>query len=161
MVLKPLPGLPVIRDLIVDMTLFFKQYHSIKPYLINVPAPRKERLQFSSGLYECILCELLDPPARASGGTPTSSSAGLLGPTASSPTAAMTPPPSAWTASGTPTACSAATPSELRGRLPQRASTPQGHPGRSKELMIRRAIWSALLIAFVSLIPFIPGFWVR
>ncbi|MDD2844198.1 MAG: 2Fe-2S iron-sulfur cluster-binding protein, partial [Rhodoferax sp.] len=34
-VLKPLPGLPVVRDLIVDMTLFFKQYHSIKPYLIN------------------------------------------------------------------------------------------------------------------------------
>ncbi|MDE2121766.1 MAG: succinate dehydrogenase iron-sulfur subunit, partial [Betaproteobacteria bacterium] len=34
-VLKPLPGLPVIRDLIVDMTQFFKQYHSVKPYLIN------------------------------------------------------------------------------------------------------------------------------
>ena len=45
-VLKPLPGLPVVRDLIVDMTQFFKQYHSIKPYLINdeVP-PEKERLQ--------------------------------------------------------------------------------------------------------------------
>ena len=28
-VLKPLPGLPVVRDLIVDMTQFFKQYHSI------------------------------------------------------------------------------------------------------------------------------------
>ena len=35
LVLKPLPGLPVIRDLIVDMTQFFKQYHSIKPYLQN------------------------------------------------------------------------------------------------------------------------------
>src|SRR5690606_19035787 len=34
-VLRPLPGLPVIRDLIVDMTQFFKQYHSIKPYLVN------------------------------------------------------------------------------------------------------------------------------
>ena len=45
-VLKPLPGLPVIRDLIVDMTQFFKQYNSIKPYLVNdeVP-PEKERLQ--------------------------------------------------------------------------------------------------------------------
>ena len=44
--LKPLPGLPVIRDLIVDMTDFFKQYHSIKPYLVNdnIP-PEKERLQ--------------------------------------------------------------------------------------------------------------------
>jgi succinate dehydrogenase / fumarate reductase, iron-sulfur subunit len=43
---RPLPGLPVIRDLIVDMTQFFKQYHSIKPYVINdSPAPDRERLQ--------------------------------------------------------------------------------------------------------------------
>jgi succinate dehydrogenase / fumarate reductase, iron-sulfur subunit len=49
-VLKPLPGLPVIRDLIVDMTQFFKQYHSIKPYLINdTPPPEKERLQSPRG----------------------------------------------------------------------------------------------------------------
>ena len=62
--LRPLPGLPVIRDLIVDMTQFFKQYHSIKPYLINNdPPPRDtERLQSPAereelnGLYECILC---------------------------------------------------------------------------------------------------------
>lgn len=62
-VLRPLPGLPVIRDLIVDMTQFFKQYHSITPYLQNSdPAPEKERLQSPEerkkldGLYECILC---------------------------------------------------------------------------------------------------------
>jgi len=62
-VLKPLPGLPVVRDLIVDMTLFFKQYHSIKPYLVNnTRPPEKERLQSPeereelNGLYECILC---------------------------------------------------------------------------------------------------------
>lgn len=62
-VLRPLPGLPVIRDLIVDMTQFFKQYNSVKPYLINhTPAPQKERLQSPedreelNGLYECILC---------------------------------------------------------------------------------------------------------
>jgi len=61
--LRPLPGLPVIRDLIVDMTQFFKQYHSIKPYLVNdEPAPERERLQSPEdraeldGLYECILC---------------------------------------------------------------------------------------------------------
>jgi succinate dehydrogenase / fumarate reductase iron-sulfur subunit len=62
-VLRPLPGLPVVRDLIVDMTDFFNQYHSIKPYLINgtVP-PERERLQSPrqreelDGLYECILC---------------------------------------------------------------------------------------------------------
>ena len=61
--LRPLPGLPVIRDLIVDMTQFFKQYHSVKPYLINNdPPPETERLQSPAqrasldGLYECILC---------------------------------------------------------------------------------------------------------
>ena len=41
-VLKPLPGLPVVRDLIVDMTLFFTPYHSIKPYLISRGARRVE-----------------------------------------------------------------------------------------------------------------------
>jgi len=62
-VIRPLPGLPVIRDLIVDMSQFFKQYHSVKPYLDNNdPAPEKERLQSPqdreelNGLYECILC---------------------------------------------------------------------------------------------------------
>jgi succinate dehydrogenase / fumarate reductase iron-sulfur subunit len=62
-VLKPLPGFPVIRDLIVDMTQFFKQYHSIKPWLINDEQPPEcERLQSPqerdelNGLYECILC---------------------------------------------------------------------------------------------------------
>ena len=61
--LRPLPGLPVIRDLVVDMTQFFKQYHSIKPYVVNdTPAPERERLQSPEdrkeidGLYECILC---------------------------------------------------------------------------------------------------------
>lgn len=62
-VLRPLPSFPVIRDLVVDMTQFFKQYHSIKPYLINhEAAPERERRQSPEdrgkldGLYECILC---------------------------------------------------------------------------------------------------------
>ena len=62
-VLKPLPGLPVVRDLIVDMTQFFTQYHSIRPFLVNDdPPPERERLQSPqarehlNGLYECILC---------------------------------------------------------------------------------------------------------
>ena len=42
-VLKPLPGLPVVRDLIVDMTQFFKQYDSIKPYLMNDTIPPEKR----------------------------------------------------------------------------------------------------------------------
>ena len=61
--IRPLPGLPVIRDLIVDMSQFFKQYHSIKPYVVNdTPPPEQERLQSPedreelNGLYECILC---------------------------------------------------------------------------------------------------------
>jgi len=60
---RPLPGLPVVRDLVVDMALFFAQYEKIKPYLINdQAAPEKERIQSPEqrseldGLYECILC---------------------------------------------------------------------------------------------------------
>jgi succinate dehydrogenase / fumarate reductase iron-sulfur subunit len=62
-VLRPLPGLPVIRDLVVDMEQFFAHYNSIKPYLINNDLPpTTERLQSPKdrakldGLYECILC---------------------------------------------------------------------------------------------------------
>ena len=62
-VIRPLSGFPVIRDLIVDMTQFYEQYERIKPYLQNdTPVPAKERLQSPEerakldGLYECILC---------------------------------------------------------------------------------------------------------
>ena len=62
-VLRPLPSFPVIRDLVVDMTQFYNQYYSIRPYLINFDIPpEKERLQLPherdllDGLYECILC---------------------------------------------------------------------------------------------------------
>lgn len=62
-VIRPLPGLPVVRDLVVDMTLFFAHYSAIKPYLIEAaPPPDRERLQTPAqrecldGLYECILC---------------------------------------------------------------------------------------------------------
>ncbi len=63
LVLRPLPGLPVIRDLVVDMSIFYKQFEKVKPFLINnTPAPATERLQSPEdrakldGLYECILC---------------------------------------------------------------------------------------------------------
>ena len=62
LVLRPLPGLPVMRDLVVDMTQFYKQYEKIQPYVINNdPPPAQERLQTPEeraeldGLYECIL----------------------------------------------------------------------------------------------------------
>lgn len=54
-VIRPLPGLPVVRDLVVDMTQFYNQYNKAKPYLQNnEPAPATERLQ--------------SPDARGSGG---------------------------------------------------------------------------------------------
>lgn len=63
LVLRPLPGMPVIRDLVIDMSMFYAQYEKIKPYLQNnTPAPAIERLQSPEerekldGLYECILC---------------------------------------------------------------------------------------------------------
>jgi len=62
-VIRPLPGFPVIRDLAVDMSQFYQQYERIEPYLQNdeIP-PAQERLQSPEeraqldGLYECILC---------------------------------------------------------------------------------------------------------
>ncbi len=63
LILRPLPGLPVIRDLVIDMAQFYAQYEKVQPYLINDnPAPAIERLQSPEerekldGLYECILC---------------------------------------------------------------------------------------------------------
>ncbi len=61
--INPLPGLPVIRDLIIDMDQFYKQYRAVKPYLtINDPLPEVELKQSPEerdrldGLYECVLC---------------------------------------------------------------------------------------------------------
>lgn len=61
--IRPLPGMPVIRDLIIDMEQFFHHYRSIKPYLtVHDPVPEVEYLQTPEqrekidGLYECILC---------------------------------------------------------------------------------------------------------
>jgi succinate dehydrogenase / fumarate reductase iron-sulfur subunit len=60
----PLPHMPVIKDLVADMTHFYEQYKSIKPWLqADEPDnPHKERIQTPQerekldGLYECILC---------------------------------------------------------------------------------------------------------
>jgi succinate dehydrogenase / fumarate reductase iron-sulfur subunit len=60
---RPVPGMPIIRDLVVDMTQFFHHYRAIKPYLIvKDPLPEVELEQSPEererldGLYECILC---------------------------------------------------------------------------------------------------------
>lgn len=63
LVIRPLPGLPVVRDLVVDMSQFYTQYEKVKPYLINDDLPPageylqspEERAKLD-GLYECILC---------------------------------------------------------------------------------------------------------
>lgn len=62
-VINPLPGLPVIRDLIIDMDQFYKQYRAVKPYLtVTDPIPEVELQQSPQqrdkldGLYECVLC---------------------------------------------------------------------------------------------------------
>lgn len=61
--LRPLPGFPVVRDLVVDMKPFYRQYEKVQPFIINdKEPPTKERLQSPAerekldGLYECILC---------------------------------------------------------------------------------------------------------
>ena len=61
--LRPMPRLPVIRDLIVDMDQFYKQYRDVKPFLdVKDPLPEVELKQTPEerdkldGLYECILC---------------------------------------------------------------------------------------------------------
>ncbi len=59
----PLPGLPVVKDLVVDMEDFFAKYRSVEPFLINdSPAPPRERLQSQEDreryddTTKCILC---------------------------------------------------------------------------------------------------------
>ena len=63
MAIYPLPHMAVVKDLVPDMTNFYAQYASIKPWLQSEsPAPDRERLQSREdreeidGLYECILC---------------------------------------------------------------------------------------------------------
>src|SRR6185312_1034128 len=59
----PLPHLPVVKDLVGDLTHIYAQYQSIQPWLqTETPAPDRERLQSEAerakldGLWECILC---------------------------------------------------------------------------------------------------------
>ncbi len=59
----PLPHLPVIKDLVPDLSHFYAQHQSIEPWLkTTTPAPQrewkqsKEQREKLDGLYECILC---------------------------------------------------------------------------------------------------------
>ncbi|WP_018388057.1 succinate dehydrogenase iron-sulfur subunit [Ancylobacter sp. FA202] len=59
----PLPHMPVVKDLVPDLTQFYAQHASVEPWLhTETPAPEKEWRQGRGdrekldGLYECILC---------------------------------------------------------------------------------------------------------
>ena len=62
--INPLPHLPVVKDIVPDMTHFYAQYATIRPWIRtqSTTPPDRERLQSKSdrekldGLYECILC---------------------------------------------------------------------------------------------------------
>jgi len=61
--IAPLPGLPVVKDLVVDMEGFFDSYRSVMPFLVNDrPLPARERLQSAEDraryddTTKCILC---------------------------------------------------------------------------------------------------------
>jgi succinate dehydrogenase / fumarate reductase iron-sulfur subunit len=78
----PLPHLPVVKDLVPDLSYFYAQYTSIEPWLKTVtPTPEKEWKQSPNdrakldGLYECILCACAAPGVPAIGG-PASASSG-------------------------------------------------------------------------------------
>ena len=148
-VLKPLPGLPVMRDLIVDMTQFFKQYHSIKPYLINDDAAagegapavargarRAERPVRVHPVRELLdlLPELLVEPGQVR--RPGRPAAGL-------PLHRRQPRPGDRRAARQPRGSVPPVPlphdHELRRRLPE-GLNPTRAIGKIKELMVRRAV---------------------
>ena len=58
----PLPHLKVLKDLIGDLSTFYKQYESVEPWLKNSNTSEKENIQTQEdrskldGLYECIMC---------------------------------------------------------------------------------------------------------
>jgi succinate dehydrogenase / fumarate reductase iron-sulfur subunit len=61
--IAPLPGLPVVKDLVVDMEGFFGKYRSVQPFLVtHTPEPERERRQSPEqrarydDTTKCILC---------------------------------------------------------------------------------------------------------
>ena len=119
-VLKPLPGLPVVRDLIVDMTQFFKQYHSVQPFLINENPPpeksvcsRQKIAKSSTGFMSAFCAPAAQPVAPLFGGIRINSWAPRVcfKPIALLQTPVIRPPQHGLTTLKTPTACFAATPS--------------------------------------------------
>ncbi len=118
----PLPHMQVVKDLVPDLTHFYAQYASIKPWMrTQTPAPPdRERLQSPDDREQARrpvrmhpVRLLLHRPARATGGTASATSArrSCCRPIAGSSTAATRTPARAWTSWKTRSSCTAATPS--------------------------------------------------
>lgn len=64
--IEPLPGLSIIKDLVVDLEPFFENYRKIKPYLLPKNAPDKENIQMQEDVkmiqphIKCILCVICE-----------------------------------------------------------------------------------------------------
>ncbi len=129
--IEPIRGLPVEKDLVVDMEPFFDAYRAVKPYLITSGnPPTRERIQSATDraryddTTKCILCACCTTscPIYWSEGSATSVRPPSSTPTGSSSTAATKPPPSASTSSTRSTACGAAAPRST-ARSPARAGS--------------------------------------
>ena len=64
-IIQPLPHMPIIRDLVVDLTTFFDKYKVIKPYVVPIkPPPEKEWIQSPqqrssiNDSTDCIMCAM-------------------------------------------------------------------------------------------------------
>ena len=100
----PLPHLPVVKDLVADLTNFYAQYASVKP---------KRSRSGSTARRRASCARAARPPARVTGGTASASwvRRRCSPPIAGSSTAATRRPASGWMSSKTPSGCTAATPS--------------------------------------------------
>ena len=141
--IEPIRGLPVEKDLVVDMEPFFDAYRAVKPYLITSGnPPTRERIQSPTDraryddTTKCILCACCTTscPVYLERGQllrarPRSSTR-----TGSSSTAATRPPPSASTSSTRSTACGAAAP---RSTAPSPARAASRSPRRSRRSSAR------------------------
>ncbi len=116
----PLPHMPVVKDLVPDLTQAYAQYASIEPWLKSAtPAPERERLQSPESAPSSMACgsascaSAVRPPARATGGMASATWARRFycRPTAGSPTAATKRPASASTSCRTRSGSTAAIPS--------------------------------------------------
>jgi len=112
--IEPIRGLPVEKDLVVDMEPFFAAYRAVKPYLIasgNEPTSPPPTGHVSTTPPSASSAPPAPPRARCTGPTAaTSDPRPSSTHTGSSSTAATRAPRSAWRFSTTRTACGAAAP---------------------------------------------------